>query len=218
MLFYIKKLLQPQYIVLKVAFLYKRVRNVRWRRFIMIITEDILHKNITKHIKEPVIYYFISFGLNLTDNSYLYPDCKDYHKIYLVRINNSKALGYTCNDYIYFNIPSFEKKSHETSYYLASLLVSVFAHESTNHDIIDYRFIPPIKEVQEQLDKFYDINNHAEETLPCYFSLALLDYKKSADKLYDCGKGLLLNQYYILRDNILQNVRRYFKKKYMFFR
>ncbi len=170
------------------------------------LTEEELNKSITKHIDKPLKYYFISFGLNLTQNPYLYLDCKDYHSIYLVRVN-SEALGFTVNNKVYFNIPNFEKRYNRSIEYLASLLVSVYAHESTDHNIIDYRFIPPIKEVQEQLDKYYDIEEHAEETLPCYFSLALLGCEKSADKLYECGKGLLLNQYYILRDTIYQDVK-----------
>ena len=175
------------------------------------MTEEILLSSQTNHINKPLDLYFISFGLNLTKHSYLYPDCDNYHKIHLVRIN-SKAIGFTVNDHIYFNIPEFENKHNESIQYLASLLISVYAHESTNHEIIDYKFIPPIKEVQSQLDKYYDKNNHAEETLPCYFSLALLGCEKSANKLYECGKGLLLNQYYTLRDNIIRNVERYSKK------
>ena len=169
------------------------------------LTEEELHNSITKHINKPLDSYFISFGLNLINNPYLYSGCGDYHNIYLVRVN-SEALGFTINNKIYFNIPNFEKRCNKSIEYLASLLVSVYAHESTDHDIIDYRFIPPIKEVQEQLDKYYSIEEQAGETLPCYFSMALLGCDASANQLYKCGKGLLLSQYYILRDNIIQNI------------
>ena len=172
-------------------------------------SEKTLLDNKTNYINKPLDSYFISFGLNLYNHSYLYPNCKSYHKIHLVRLLDSKALGYTINGHVYFNIPNFEKKRNESVYYLASLLVSVFAHESTNHDIVDYRFIPPIKEVQDQLDKHYNISNHIEETLPCYFSLALLGCKESANKLYNCGKSLILSQYYILRDNIVQSIQKF---------
>lgn len=179
----------------------------------MEITEEDLLSNQTSYINKSIKPYFVSLGLNLTERSYLYPDCNNYHKIYLVRINNN-ALGFTVNDRIFFNILEFENKSNNSIKYLASLLVSIYAHESTNHDIIDYEFVPPIKEVQQQLNKYYNKNNHNEETLPCYFSLALLGCKNSADELYKGGKGLILNQYYILRDNIERDVKRHLKIDY----
>lgn len=178
------------------------------------ITEKELLDNQTKYIEEPIKFYFIYFGLNLIERFYLYPNCKNYNKIHLVRITDSKAIGFTVNNHIYFNIPEFENKPINSIQYLASLLISVYAHESTNHDIIDYRFIPPIKEVQQQLDKYYNISNHTEETLPCYFSLALLGCEKSANKLYECGKGLLLNQYILLRDNIIRDIKKHLKISY----
>ena len=171
----------------------------------MIVTEEMLLNNTTKHISKPLDSYFISFGLNLRDHSYLYPSCIDYHSIYLVRIN-TKAFGYSLDNKVYFNVPSFEKMKNRSIEYLASLLVSVYAHESVNHDIIDYNFIPPIKEVQYQLDRFYNKEDHDRETLPCYFSMAMLGCEKSLNKLYECGKGLLVNQYYILRGNIIQSI------------
>jgi hypothetical protein len=175
------------------------------------ITEEELLNSQTKHISKPLDLYFISFGLNLTKYSYLYPNLNNYNKIRLVRINDSRALGLTINKNIYFNIPEFEKKRNRSIQYLASLLISVYAHESTDHDTIDYKFIPPIKEVQQQLDKYYNKNNHDEETLPCYFSLALLGCEKSCKKLYECGKNLILNQYLLLRDNIIRSIKKYLK-------
>jgi len=178
------------------------------------ITERELLDNQIKYIKNPVKLYFIYLGLNLTERSYLYPDCKNYNKIHLVRIINSKAIGFTVDDHIYFNIPEFENKPSNSIQYLASLLISVYAHESTNHDIVDYGFIPPIKEVQQQLNKYYDISNYDEETLPCYFSLALLGCENSVNELCKGGKGLILNQYILLRDNIIRDVKKHLKINY----
>ena len=170
------------------------------------LTEKMLQKNLTRYINHPVDLYITSLVTNLHTRPITYSECKDLSKVHCVRIK-SKALGFECNDHIYFNITRFEKIYKTTKHYFASLLVSVFAHESAHQDIIDYNFIPPIKEVQDSLNKYYSKEEHNDETLPNYFSLALLGCKNSASEICNRGKSLLLNQYFILRDSIVQEVK-----------
>ena len=176
----------------------------------MIITRQVLKNYFTRVIDAPLRDYFVSLVANLTEFSYLYSSIGvEVSDIHCVRID-SKAFGFTCDGHIYFNITEFDRMcKNKKCYYIASLLVSVFAHESINHDIIDYHFLPPIKEVQDSLDKYYDKKDHARETLPCYFSMALLGHEAATDELYRHNQGLLLNIFFLLRDNIKLNVQRY---------
>ena len=163
------------------------------------VTELELKASSTKHLSYFLRLCVQSFATHMLKNKKEFSDISiNYNKFHCVKIKD-KAFGYVCNNHIYFNIENIESKIRGKSvFYISSLFVSIFAHEFV-HGIIDKRFFPPLKEVCFYLNKYYNKKDHIKETLPCYFSLALLGYKSVALELFKFKKKML-SQFFFLRN------------------
>lgn len=176
------------------------------------VTELELKASSTKHLSYFLRLCVQSFATQLLKNKKEFSDISIYDKLHCVRIKEDLAFGYVCNNHIYFNIENIESKIRGKSvFYISSLLVSIFAHEFV-HGIIDKRFFPPLKEVQDSLNKYYNKKDHIKETLPCYFSLALLGYKSVALELFKFKKKML-SQFFFLRNSINRDVCCFLNRK-----
>lgn len=174
------------------------------------ITELELKASSTKHLSNYLGLCVQSFATHILKKEFSDINI-DYNKFHCVKIKD-KAFGYVCDNHIYFNIESIELKIRKKSiFYISSLFISIFAHEFA-HNIIDKRFFPPLKEVQDSLNKYYNKEDHIKETLPCYFSLALLGYESVALELFKFKKKIL-SQFFLLRNSINKDVCYFLNKR-----